>query len=98
MAWAIRAEGSAVVFGVKVLAGARKTTLAGEWNGSLKIKVNQVREDGAANRACLEFLARTLGVAVRRISIVQGEFSPLKVLRVEGVSVEAARRKLLSNT
>ena len=94
MALAIRAEGEGVVFGLKVLSGARKTALAGEWNGSLKIKVNQVREDGAANRACLAFLARTLGVAPRQITIVRGEFSPQKVVRVEGVTVEAARRKL----
>jgi uncharacterized protein (TIGR00251 family) len=98
MALEMRAEGTAVVFGLKVIAGARKTALAGEWNGSLKIKVNQVREDGAANRACLAFLAHTLGVAARQVAIVQGEFSPHKVVRVEGVSLETVRRKFAANT
>ena len=94
MALAIRAEGAGVVFGLKVISGAKKTALAGEWNGSLKIKVNQVREDGAANRACLAFLARTLGVALRQIAIIQGEFSSMKVVRVEGILLEIAREKL----
>ncbi|NTV52469.1 MAG: DUF167 domain-containing protein [Candidatus Firestonebacteria bacterium] len=94
MALEIRAQGTAVVFGLKVIAGARKTQLAGEWNGSLKIKVNKIREDGAANRECLALLADTLGVLTRQVKIVQGEFSPLKVVRIEGVSPAAAREKL----
>jgi uncharacterized protein YggU (UPF0235/DUF167 family) len=94
MSLEIRAEGTAVVFGIKVIAGARGTALAGEWNGLLKVKVNRVREDGAANRACLALLADTLGVAPRQIVILQGEFSPRKVLRAEGVSLQDARKKL----
>jgi uncharacterized protein (TIGR00251 family) len=90
----IRTDGTAVVFTIKVQAGAKKTAIAGEWEDALKIKVGKKPEDGAANRECLGFLARTLEIPQKSIAIIKGEFNPIKVIRAEGVSVEVARKRL----
>lgn len=76
-------------FRVKVQAGAGgRTAAAGEWAGALKLKVGKPPERGAANRECLDYLARALGVPHRALEIVQGERSSLKVIRVAGATPE----------
>jgi uncharacterized protein (TIGR00251 family) len=70
---------------VKVVPKSAKTELAGVLpDGTWKIKVAAAPERGKANRALCEFLARHLGVAVSRISIVSGEASRVKRIRVDG--------------
>ncbi len=90
----LREDGSAVVFGLKVQPGAKRTELVGTWQTSLKVKIGRKPEDGAANRECLEFLSEILDVPRQRISIIKGEFSSSKVVRVVGVTTQATRLKI----
>ena len=41
--------------------------------------------DGAANRALIDLLSKSLGVAASRITFVRGSFSRDKLLRIEGL-------------
>jgi uncharacterized protein (TIGR00251 family) len=51
--------------------------------------------DGRANDAVCELVAATVGVPRRRVSVVRGERSREKVVRVEGVGDATLRAKLV---
>lgn len=76
----------AVRIRLKVVPGSRKEQIVGPLGDRLKIKVAAPPEQGKANQAVCELLARALGVDTRRVEIVAGLTNPEKVARVEGVS------------
>lgn len=51
--------------------------------------------DGAANEALIAFLSEALGVPRRQITLVSGEKSRDKRLRIAGIEREAALARLL---
>ena len=72
---------------VKVMPRAKKTELAGLMDdGTLKIRLAAPPVDGAANKALIEFLAETLGIAKSQIDIIAGETSERKLLSLVGIS------------
>ena len=66
----------------------------GEHNGAVKIALTAPPVEGAANKALVEFLAKLLGVPRSSVSLVSGETSRQKRVKVLGVSVEQALEKL----
>ena len=84
-------ERDAVLVPVKVVAGASRTRIVGEWNGRLKVAVAAAPERGRANDALTAFLAGRLGVRRRAVSVVRGHTSPVKTVRVEGASLERVK-------
>lgn len=84
-----------VLIPVKVHAGARRNALRGIHAGRLKIDVCAAPEKGKANRAVCECLAKCLGVARSKLTVVAGKTSPLKTLAVLGCTVEEVRELLL---
>jgi uncharacterized protein YggU (UPF0235/DUF167 family) len=54
-------------------------------DGVLIARVSAAPVDGRANRALCRLIAARVGVATSRVSIVRGERSREKVIRVEGV-------------
>ena len=50
----------------------------------LKVRVRAVPEKGKANQALLAFLAKTLGLAKSKLSLISGETQRKKILRIEG--------------
>ncbi|HXL12598.1 MAG TPA: DUF167 domain-containing protein [Bradyrhizobium sp.] len=50
----------------------------------IKVRVRAIAEDGAANRAVTELLAKALGVPKARVRILSGATSRLKQLAVDG--------------
>lgn len=54
-------------------------------DGILQAKVTAAPVDGKANRALCKLIARRVGVAPSRVSVVRGERSREKVVRVEGI-------------
>ncbi|CUA83749.1 MULTISPECIES: DUF167 domain-containing protein [Gulbenkiania] len=63
--------------------GARKTELAGEHDGALKIRLAAPPVDGKANAALVLWLAEALGVPRRCVCLVSGERSRNKLLVVD---------------
>jgi uncharacterized protein len=59
------------------------------------IRVKAPPVDGRANDALCEFVARRLGVAPSKVELVRGHTSRDKVLRIDGVGADDARRALL---
>lgn len=71
---------------VKVLPRAAKTEMAGTMaDGTLKIRVKAVPEDGKANEELCYFLARHYGVAREEVRIVSGATSQRKRVRIPDV-------------
>jgi len=68
---------------VKVIPRAARSEIAGEMaDGSLKVRLAAVPEDGKANEALRELLARRYGVALRDVTIVSGASSSRKRIRI----------------
>ena len=73
---------------IKVHARARHSRLAGQVGEEWKLEVAAPPVEGKANRAVVEFLARSLGVPRSAIRIVAGERSPHKLIEIDGVTEE----------
>jgi uncharacterized protein (TIGR00251 family) len=87
----------AIQFAVKVSPRASRQGIEGlirDENGAkfLKIAVNAPPEDGKANREVLALLAKTIGIAKSRLSLVSGETARKKVLRLEAVDAALLTR------
>jgi uncharacterized protein (TIGR00251 family) len=63
---------------IKVTPGASKNEILDVREGRLRIRIAAAPEDGKANAELVSFLARTLDVAKKEITIVRGEKSRLK--------------------
>lgn len=63
-------------------------------DGVLQAKVTAPPVDGKANKALCKLIAKRVGVAPSRVSVVRGEKSRDKVVRVEGVDAERLRAAL----
>lgn len=81
-------------FEVKAVAGSSRTACAGEHGGRLRLNVAAPPEKGRANGALIKFLAETLALRKNDITIVRGEASPFKRLRVRGVTARELARRL----
>jgi uncharacterized protein (TIGR00251 family) len=74
-------------FSVKVIPGARRTEITGIMaDGSIKIKLNAKPIEGKANVELFEFLSDKLQVQKSNISILKGQRSRQKVIRVSGIN------------
>lgn len=62
-----------------------KDELLGMRDGVLQARVTAPPVDGKANKALCKLIAKRVGVAPSRVSVVRGEKSREKVVRVEGI-------------
>lgn len=71
------------MFSIKVRPNAAKTEFKSVMDdGTIKMNVAAVPEDGKANRALTKFLSKSFGVGVANIEILLGQTSPLKRVRI----------------
>lgn len=63
--------------------GARRTEVAGVHGDALKLRLAAPPVDGKANAALRAFLADAFGVPQRQVTLLRGETSRDKVVRVE---------------
>ena len=80
---------------VRVVPGARSTTVAGVEGGVLRVRVAAPPVEGKANKALLTFLAGRFGVRPRALRLVSGERGREKVVLVEGLTPAAVAAALL---
>jgi uncharacterized protein (TIGR00251 family) len=79
---------------VHVLPRSGRTEIVGRHGDALKVRVAAPPVDGRATEAACIALAGALEVAAARVTVVAGERSRLKRLRVEGIGVAEAERRL----
>ncbi|MBN4079941.1 DUF167 domain-containing protein [bacterium AH-315-C08] len=59
-----------------------KNEVTGVYNDALKIRLTSPPVDGEANKACMRFFAKWLGVSPSKVNIVQGLSSKNKTIEV----------------
>ncbi|MDO8468709.1 MAG: DUF167 domain-containing protein [Candidatus Peribacter sp.] len=73
----------AVTFSVRVHAGAARTKVKGALaDGTLKVDVAAVPEDGRANAELIRFLAEECAVPKSHVEILRGQTQKTKIVRV----------------
>ncbi len=63
-----------------------KNEVIGVYNDALKIRLTSPPVDGVANKACMRFFAKWLGISPSKVSIVQGFSSKNKTIEVEDLT------------
>lgn len=76
-----------VLLALLVSPRASRTQMGKPHDGRLKISVTAPPVDGKANVEVVKFLSKLCGVSKSSISIVSGDTSKRKLLRIESVSV-----------
>jgi uncharacterized protein len=90
----IRDAPDGAIVTVKVIPRAGKTAIAGARDDTLLIRLAAAPVGGAANTALIDLLANTLGVPKRQVTILSGEKSRTKHVKVMGVAAEVVRQRL----
>ena len=80
---------------LKTIPNAPRTAVAGWLGEVLRVKVHAPALEGRANDALLEFLAETLGVHRRAVTLVRGDKSRHKVVRIDGLALSEVKVRLV---
>ena len=82
-----RLDDETLTLKLHVLPAARKTEMAGRYGESaLRLRIAAPASDGRANQACVRFLAKTLEVPPSAVTILRGQTSRDKVVRIAPVT------------
>ncbi|RJX17122.1 MAG: DUF167 domain-containing protein [Ammonifex sp.] len=90
----LREDKGAVVLHVRVTPRASASSVEGLSEGVLRVRVSAPPVNGRANRALLKYLGDVLSVPVSRLSILRGESSREKAVRVEGLPAAVAAERI----
>lgn len=70
------------MFSVRVIPRSSRTEIVGEYDGAVKIKIASPPVDGAANQELIRFLAKTFAISKSSVSIISGETSKHKRIKL----------------
>jgi hypothetical protein len=90
----INACENGIRFSAVIQPKASKNEISGVHNNSLKIRLTSPPVDGAANKTCVKFLAKWLGVSPSNVCIVTGLSSKNKIIEINGIDESVFRNKL----
>jgi uncharacterized protein (TIGR00251 family) len=90
----ITATKTGIRIAIKVAPRSSREAVLGAQEGVLKVALTAPPVDGEANAALLAFLARTLGVSKRQVTLARGATSKTKLVEVEGVDLATGRERL----
>ena len=79
---------------VKAVPNAPRNAVAGWLGDALKVKVHAPALDGRANDALCAFLAETLGVPRRAVTLAHGDKSRQKLVAIAGLTLAEVRSRL----
>lgn len=71
-----------LTFSVRVVPRSSRSEIIGEYNGSLKVKLNSPPADGAANAELIKLLAKEFGVSRAQVEIINGATKQLKHIKI----------------
>jgi hypothetical protein len=91
----LKALPDCVVLAVKLQPRASANEIGGPLGGELRIKVTAPPVDAAANKALIGLLAEKLDCPRSSVELVRGHTSRHKVIKLHGISAEAALEKLV---
>lgn len=76
---------------------ASRCAVIGIHDGMLKIALTAPPVDGEANKMLIKFIASQMGVSKSLCTLVQGDTSRRKVVRIAGVTAQDVKQRLCSN-
>lgn len=79
---------NSITFALRVIPRASRSEVVGEFDGHLKVKISAPPVDGAANAEVVRLMAKSFGVGRSAVSIISGETSRSKRVRIEGGTVK----------
>jgi uncharacterized protein len=91
---ALQQSGADVLLPVAVQPRASRNTVAGIHGNALKLLLTAPPVEGAANAACLHFLADFLGISRARLSVMKGMKARQKLIRITDMSVDTLLTQL----
>ena len=83
-----------VVLNIRVVPRARRSGVGGMRGDAWLVRLQAPPVEGAANEELIALLASTLGVSKRAVSIVSGERSRQKRVRVAGIDAVTAQERM----
>ena len=78
---------------IKAIPNAPRHEVVGWLGDALKVKVHAPPVECRANEALCEFLAETLGLPRRAVTVQRGDTSRQKIVRIDGLSLADIRRR-----
>ena len=79
---------------VRVTPRSSKNEVIGWKDNALAIKITSPPVEGAANRTCIEFLSKLLGISKSQITLVSGDKSRNKTFEIESMDESEMMGKL----
>jgi uncharacterized protein len=79
---------------IKAIPNAPRNEVVGWLGDALKVKVHAPPVEGRANEVLCEFLAETFRVPRRAVTLLRGDTSRQKVVRIEGLTAAQLRARL----
>ena len=89
-----RVAGPHVTISIRVQPRASRNAVVGWTGDTLNIRLTAPPVEGAANTACLKFLADLLDVPKSQLEFLKGEHSRNKVVQITGLSQEEVYARL----
>lgn len=90
----IQQSGADVLLSVVVQPRASRNAIVGTHGQALKLQLTAPPLEGAANDACLRFLAALLGCGRSRLSIAKGAKARQKRIRIANCAADEVRARL----
>lgn len=87
-------KGDHLLLRVRVQPKASANKLQRDAYWGLRVYLTAPPQDGAANRALVALVAKQIGVSRSQVTLVHGDKSRSKTLRLEGIDKEALERAL----
>lgn len=81
---------------MKAIPNAPRSEVTGWLGDVLKVKVHAPPVEGRANEALCEFLADRLDLPRRAVTVLRGDTSRRKVIRISGLTLDAVKAALSS--
>ena len=88
------ATAASCTIAVKAIPNAPRSEVVGWLGDALKVKVHAPPVEGRANEALCEFLADRLGLPRRAVTVMRGDTSRQKVIRVAGLTLDELKARL----
>jgi uncharacterized protein (TIGR00251 family) len=79
---------------VRVQPHARRDEIAGERAGAVLVRVTAPPVEGKANAALCRLIAKRLGLAPGKVTVVRGSSARDKVVEIDGLEADEVRRLL----
>jgi uncharacterized protein (TIGR00251 family) len=79
---------------IKAVPNAPRSEVVGWLGEALKVKIHAPPVEGRANEMLCEFLAGYFGVPRRAVTLLRGEASRLKTIRIEGLALSDVQARV----